>query len=330
MAPRLQARGFQVNVYANVPRNQRGIDRNTQVNWQHFGAYDFETERDTAIYWRSPEMLENKMGYRKRIVWCHDVQDPSRWTDARILLADQVWVLTDFHATTLGAARAKLGDKVRITRNGIDSAFLRSVLGLKLPRNPKKIIYASSPDRGVQTAMKIFEAAKKIDPALDLHIFYGFNKLFIEQAARIQYGSIPDLGRDANMFEYWSESLRLADRLEIPWHGRVGWAELAKEMTTAGVWLYPTRFPEISCMSLMEAMALGCIPVHSGKFALAETGGDCGFRVDPDDVSGAAKVLIEAASIPADSVSRPIISDSALETFDYEKLADEWVELLKD
>jgi hypothetical protein len=93
--------------------------------------------------------------------------------------------------------------------------------------------------------MKIFEAAKKLEPRLRLHVFYGFNKLFIENMARYEYGHIPDLGRDCHLGEYWSETLKLADRLEVPWHGRVGWDQLAAEMATAGVWLYPTRFAEI-------------------------------------------------------------------------------------
>jgi glycosyltransferase involved in cell wall biosynthesis len=102
-------------------------------------------------------------------------------------------------------------------------------------------------------------------------------------------------------------------------------------MATAGVWLYPTRFPEISCMSAMEAAALGCIPVHSGKYALAETLGPMGTQVDPDNIEAAAKALAAAAqSFPADDPSRDNVSNWALKKYDYEKLADEWVELLKD
>lgn len=338
MAPRLQARGFQVNVYANVPREQRGVDKQTGVNWQHFGAFDFNQPRETCIYWRAPAMLENQIGYTKRILWCHDVQNPANWTDTRCLLADQVWVLSEYHKSTLGAeVIAKLGDKIKVTRNGIDSTLLRGILtnmeALKVKRNPKRVIYASSPDRGAQTAMRIFEAAKKIDPEIQLHVFYGFNKLFIDHAAQIQYCGIPDLGQDGNLFEYWSNTLKMADRLEVPWHGRVGWAQLAMEMAISGVWLYPTRFPEISCMAAMEAMALGCIPVHSGKFALAETVSSLGIEyvIDPDNIDQCAKAVVGACNPDAQmSVGRNILSAAALEKYDYEKLADEWVGLLKD
>lgn len=329
MAPRLQARGYQVNVYANVPRDQRGVDPATGVNWQHFGAYDFTRPRDTVIYWRGPALLENKMNYRRRILWCHDVQNAANWTAPRIALADQVWVLTEFHASTLGSAREALGAKLKITRNGIDSTRLREVLEIaKGKRDPFKIVYASSPDRGVLTAMKIFEAAKKIEPRLRLHVFYGFNKMFVENMARYEYSNIPDLGRDGHMGEYWSECLKLADRLEIPWHGRVGWDQLAAEMATAGIWLYPTRFPEISCMSAQEAMALGCVPVHSNLYALAETVNGRGHVISPDKIEEAAASVVRATE--ASDQERDALSTWALETYDYEKLADEWIELLKE
>ena len=52
--------------------------------------------------------------------------------------------------------------------------------------------------------------------------------------------------------------------------------------------------------------------------------------VDPDDKNQAAEALLAAAAVPVDSESRVALSTWALDRFDYEKLADEWVELLKD
>jgi glycosyltransferase involved in cell wall biosynthesis len=333
MAPRLQARGFQVNVYANVPKDQRGVDMQTGVNWQHYGAYDFKRERDTCIFWRAPEMLENRFGYRKRIVWLHDVQNPAKWTDLRCALADEVWALTEFHATTLGpAVRAKLGSKLWITRNGIDTALIKAIYEETEragARNPKRIIYASSPDRGVRTAMEIYELAKKQDPDLQLHVLYGFNKIFVENVGKMEYAGIPDLGRDAHLGEYWQDTLRLADRLEVAWHGRVGWAEVAAQMCASGIWLYPTRFAEISCMSAMEAAAGGCVLVHSGQFALAETLSGLGVVVDPDKKEDAARKVVEAAQVAAADPSRRAQHEEACRRFSYDTLADEWVARLQ-
>ena len=40
-------------------------------------------------------------------------------------------------------------------------------------------------------------------------------------------------------------------------------AALLLELSSAGFLLYPTRFPEIGCITVMKAMAMGCIPITS-------------------------------------------------------------------
>jgi glycosyltransferase involved in cell wall biosynthesis len=325
MAPRLQRRGFRVTVYTNVPPEQRGLDSKTGVVWQHFGAFDRERPRDTVIFWRAPEALELPFSTRRRILWCHDVQNPARWTPARVALADQVWVLSKFHATTLGPVAAQLGPKFIVTRNGIDGDLFQKHLGG--PRDVKKVIYASSPDRGLLSAIRIFRAADV--PGSTLHVFYGFNKVFLKMAADREYGRIPDINRDANMYEYMQAVLQAADADErIVWHGRVGWEPLVKEMCGAGAWLYPCRFDEISCMAGMEAQAAGLICLNTDHAALAETVQNAGFIVHADQVESAAGLLKKTLN-DFHGYDREALSRRAIERFSYENLADDWVKLLQ-
>lgn len=331
MAPRLQKRGYRVTVYGNVPRDQRGIDSQTGVNWQHYGSFDKSRARGTIIYWRAPEALEFPFAAKQRIVWCHDVQDARRWTDPRIALVDQVWVLSEFHASTLGEAREKLGSKVVITRNGIDVDLFKKYFGVA--RDPKKVIFASSPDRGVLSAIDLFKRATNLDGSqgttekiegATLHIYYGFNKLYLQQAAQNEYRHIPDLGRDASMYDYMETVFQTCDNVPgIIMHGRVSWEVMAKEMCGAGVWLYPTRFDEISCMSAMEAGAAGLIHVCTRRAALAET---VVSSLDPT-VQNLQDALHYGIS-PDDDEGRQISHDRACRRFDYETLADEWCKLI--
>jgi glycosyltransferase involved in cell wall biosynthesis len=328
MAPRLQKLGFRVTVFANVPVDQRGIDVETGVRWEHFGSLEMKRPRDIAIFWRSPEMLEMPIPANMRILWCHDVQCEGRWTRARAALADQVWVLSNFHASTLPSwVRAELGSRLIVTRNGIDRGLFKEALSLaKGKRNPRKIIYASSPDRGVMSAIRIFQAANI--PGATLHIFYGFTKMYLDNAARYEYAHVPDLGQDTNLYRYMQgvhQAIDADDRIVMP--GRVGWKQLAAEMVTAGVWLYPTRFPEISCMSAMEAQAAGLVPVCTDYGALAETVLDKSFKITPEIDSSI--VLFNATQRPAEDPERTILSDVALRAFDYDTLATEWAELFK-
>jgi glycosyltransferase involved in cell wall biosynthesis len=337
MAPKLQALGYQVSVYCKCPRDDRGMDESTGVYWWHWGGIDTKKQRGTIIYWRSPELLELPIPAKKRIVWCHDVQDPSRWTDIRIALANQVWMLSEYHKTTLGdKVIEKLGDKVKITRNGIDVEVYAP--DKDIVRKPKKILYASSPDRGVKSAIQVFQRAKEVNPTAmegaELHIFYGFNKLFLKHVADSEYRHIPDIGRDASGWEYMQSVHHLVDSdPDIHWRGRVSWGEMAREQLEAGVWLYPTRFPEISCMAAMEAQAAGCKVVASDYAALAETV-EWGmpimaYKVDPDDIDDAARQLARACAEPASGEDRRLMAHVARNSFSFESLAEEWETLIK-
>ena len=340
MAPRLQKLGFRVSVYGNVPPGERGLDKETEVNWQHFSAFNYKTKRGTVIFWRSVAAVDMPLKCERRIVWLHDVQNPHEWTKERIEILDQAWFLSQYHAGTAGETACKAlmdSNKLVITRNGVDvSRFLR--LG-DVKRNPKKVVFFSSPDRGVLTAMKIFREAKRQDPAAmegaTLHIFYGFTKLFMEHAAKFEYYHVPDVNRDINAYEYMKAVYAAIDGSpDIVFHGRVSFDEAAKHMLEAGVWLYPTRFPEISCMGAMEAQLAGCIPVCTDHAALAETVDWSPTSIarlveDPNDVKQAGKQLRKACGHHPRSEKRTQQAKLAAQRFDLDSLANEWAELVQ-
>jgi glycosyltransferase involved in cell wall biosynthesis/tetratricopeptide (TPR) repeat protein len=345
MASALQEKGFQVSVYCACPRAQRGVDKETGVFWWHWGGLNTKKLRGTVIYWRSPELLKLPIAASKRILWCHDVQEPRRWSDTHVALVDQVWVLSEFHATTLGPYREKLGKKVRITRNGLDLNLYAKLRDRE--RDPNKIVFASSPDRGVLTAIRTFQYAKR-NPQLPqyrgmedakLHIYYGFNKLFLDHNARAEYRHLPDVGRDVNGWEYMQDVLKAVDEDDdIIWHGRVDWETMAEAQATAGVWLYPTRFPEISCMAAMEAQAAGCNIVATDYAALAETiawDSPCTFKLkEPGDIVKNARILAAAVRAgkddPMQQSASKLLAEAALVRFGFGGLADDWAKMINE
>jgi len=54
-------------------------------------------------------------------------------------------------------------------------------------------------------------------------------------------------------------------------HGRVSHEELAKRMKEISVWLYPTQFTEIHCITALKTAEAGMHQVHTGVAALMET-----------------------------------------------------------
>jgi glycosyltransferase involved in cell wall biosynthesis len=84
-------------------------------------------------------------------------------------------------------------------------------------------------------------------------------------------------------------------------------------------------------MGAMEAQAAGMVPVDSRKAALAETvfcGGE--FTQYPDDLDRSAAGLRHALTHDwTENKFRDNIHAEACKRFDYDTLADEWVELIK-
>ena len=70
-----------------------------------------------------------------------------------------------------------------------------------------------------------------------------------------------------------------------PWSFRVPWE--------AGAMIYPTGFPEISCINAMKAQANGCFPVSSRFAALRETSKHLPLTTTPQSLKVATISLSE-------------------------------------
>ncbi len=135
--------------------------------------------------------------------------------------------------------------------------------------DPKKVIYTSSYDRGLEHLLKMWSDVKEAVPEAELHIYYGWT-LF-----KRFYGDNP---------ERMDWMKRMNDMMEQPGvvhHGRVPQDVLHEKMKECGIWAYPTHFGEISCITAMKAQALGCIPVVV-NYAALQTTVQHGVKVDGD------------------------------------------------
>lgn len=271
---------------------------------------------------------------RKRILWCHDVQNPLRYTEKVLALADHVQLQSDFHLAPVKEVLPK--KKTWIARNAIEVYQTADC-----PRNPKQILFCSSPDRGLHTALQVFKRAKAEDPELELVICYGITPYARRAYANAGHLHFPDLGRDCSAELYEKEVFKLADEVGAVILNRVDFEKLTSLMLGSGVWLYPTRFPEISCMAAMESQALGCVPVATRYGALQETilpYAETMARPLPDLPEGgnpsdvwfdeAAETLLRATQVEADSPRRLELARQAWSAYNVEALADEWTKKL--
>lgn len=132
-----------------------------------------------------------------------------------------------------------------------------------------KLFWGSSYDRGIQHILKMWSKIKEKFPDATLDICYGWG-LFAQRFA----------GNPERMT--WMENMnKLMEQDGITNHGKVGREELAKIRNGCGIWVYPTDFNEINCMTALECQVSGVVPCVINKAALQETVGS-GIKVDGD------------------------------------------------
>ena len=162
--------------------------------------------------------------------------------------------MSQFHKTLLPSFIPD--NKILVSSNGIN---LKDFNNLLEKRNPRRIIYTSSYDRGLVNLLDIWHDVIKEVPDAELHIFYGW-----ETWIKMEQQGVRDPKIRIAM-------TKLMNQPGIYEHGRVGHKQLAKEFAKSGVYAYPCEFSEISCISAMKAQASLCVPVTTDYAALAET-----------------------------------------------------------
>lgn len=264
MAWRLARRGHEVLSYAPIPPDSPAEWRGTF--WKRYEEADF-TQDGLWILYRCPDVLD-KFGPRRpeqpRWLMCQDTWYPSL-TPERAEKLDRVLPLCTDHERHLLASAPYLAGSGKLwrTSNGVKVDLVRELERKPIARDPFKLVYASSPDRGLVALLQIFKHAKELQPQLNLHIFYGLDNIEKLLAQGQGWAKQHFTGLKAQLD-------RLVQQPGVTWRGRVSQVELYREWLSAGLWVYPTDFTETSCITCMEAQALGAIPITRPLWALTD------------------------------------------------------------
>lgn len=314
MAQRLQRRGHDVRSFAPVAFEGMMQDP-FGVPWEHSGKADFQRDGVWVIY-RNPEMIDYVQGRRPVWLICQDV-GYSSLNEYRAGKLTRIVALCQEHAQHLKQLYPWAADKVCISSNGIRSSTMAELMhGPRPVRNPKRLIYASSPDRGLRTLIQIFVRLKEIVPDVELHVYYGFDnidKVDFEPAKQLR--------------------AMLTEALKLPgifWHGRTGQIALIDEWFKAGIWCHPSEFTETSCITCMDAQACGAIPVTTPTWAIGENV-QHGVMIEGNpegDPLTLCRYVLELVRLVSDPERQEAIRKEmmpwALETFDWERFVLQW------
>jgi glycosyltransferase involved in cell wall biosynthesis len=266
----------------------------------HMYAYFREKAPAVNIAWRHNFKLTKVPTY----IWCHDLcfigleQGPN-YTG--------VLALSEFHKRWLRNVYNVEEAKIHVTRNGIDpERYL-----LPAPqRHPHRVVFSSSPDRGLEETIRVMDLVVKEIPDAELHVFYGFNGM-------LAHNLVAEVAH--------LEAL-IAERPWVKFHGNVPQDKLTQAFQSAAVWLYPTKFLETFCITAIEALCAGVHPVVRKFGALPDTlRGANATILDTQDPASFAAATIQAMRAAESGASTAIDPQSV----SWKAVAREWVELLK-
>jgi glycosyltransferase involved in cell wall biosynthesis len=211
-----------------------------------------------------------------RMLWMHDVNVGPTFEGPfgdRRREMDVVVGLTDWHINHLKKLYGVPDKVLAKIPNGINLERFKQV-GQFPPRRQDKFIWSSSPDRGIDVMLGMWEEIRDRWNHAELHVYYGWNTIdkIIEMMPDHQLVLFKNGVED--MLDYLGR-----EEAGIYWHNRVGQGYLAQQMLTSDIWAYPTYFLETFCITALEMQAAGVIPLTSNIGGLIETNPRDSLRV---------------------------------------------------
>lgn len=252
LSQELAAKGYKVTVFNSCGDLEGTYANVTYKPYHAFNPYD---DYSILIAWRLSIFGNKMLKAKRKIVWLHDVPIEGMFPKQEVDTYDKIVVLSKFHKSLLPDYIPE--DKIFVSRNGINQRDFEPKE--QFERNPKRIIYTSSYDRGIEHLLQEWGNIRKEVPDAELHLFYGWDT----------YLKMMKQGRRPK--EFYDHMCSLMKLDGVYEHGRIGHKQLVKEFFKSAIFAYPSHFEEISCISAMKAQACGCIPLVTNYAALKET-----------------------------------------------------------
>jgi UDP-glucose:(glucosyl)LPS alpha-1,2-glucosyltransferase len=194
-----------------------------------------------------------------RIYWAHDLaEDPeanhlknaeSRDRFHKIIFSSN-WQLNEY-VLKLGLPRDM--------KIGVIETPLEPIPYVEKSKDEVRLIYFSTPQRGLELLIPAFEALVKENPLDNLHLdvfssflIYGWDEM------------------DKNFQPLYDKVIAHPN---MTYHGLSSREKLIEHLQKAHILAYPSIWPETSCRVLMESMSAGLVCVHPNYAALSDTAG---------------------------------------------------------
>ncbi len=187
------------------------------------------------------------------------------------------------------------------------------------PTDKIRLMYYSTPQRGLEILVPVFKELSKKDERLELVVASNF-KLYGNEARNAPF---------LQLFEECKQDPK------ITYLGTVTYAEIIHHIQQSHILAYPSIWAETSCMVLMEAMSGGLIAVHPDFAALPETAANCTmmyhFHEDRKEHVQIFRKTLEQAIESRDQLSEKLADQKkyADTMYSWQKRIPQWISFLQ-
>lgn len=206
--------------------------------------------------------------FYQSFIWAHDILLLSYGCYLNETQILQKWdkyinkciCLTKWHRNLFLQKYPTLNNKIRVINNGLDITSFSNINTNNKIKN--KFMYSSRPDRGLNRLLYLWpKLLEKIPDATLVVSCYG---TFPSNTEEIILKNIIDK----------TDSIKFLGNLHVP--------NLYNEMASSEYWLYPTHWPETSCITALEMLMSEVICLYYPVAGLVDTMDKYGIQINVD------------------------------------------------
>lgn len=198
---------------------------------------------------------------KKHILWLHDLpQDPesSHLTESKSRERfDKIVCVSNWQMQLYNLLSGVPYNECTVIKNAIQPIEV----GKKEYDGTVRLIYHTTPHRGLEILIPVFEELCEIYPNLHLDVYSSF-KIYGWEERDEMYKELFD---------------RCKNNPKITYHGSVSNDEIREALAKSHIFAYPCIWPETACLALIEAMSAKNFCVYPNYAALPETGAGFGY-----------------------------------------------------